>query len=237
MYLDSNGLITQKPAAPGQVGDGGDKLQREGFWFAGWQLNPNYPVIAGMAPYSVALTILTYDAQGDLERDEIQYTQALDPDDVSRDQLSPNVNACGLYEFTSRVTRIFTDLISNYSRYPNNDLAFLNDYGRIMRAYNKWYFYPLILFCDIYFMLSSMVTVGITWFDWSDAYAGNDLNLICDLATYQVRQPTPFAWMARKFFKFLRRGGAMHGLNVYFNPATGANPEFIDLWQPTVENF
>jgi len=86
-------------------------------------------------------------------------------------------------------------------------------------------------------MLSTIFTVAVTWFDWSDTYAGNDLNLIADLKTYSARQPTPFSWFARKFFKYLRRGGPMHGLNVYFNPATGADIEFIELWQPTVENF
>jgi len=230
MYLDINGLITQ------QDGDGGDKLQREGFWFTGAYFNKSYPLVPGLASYSTALEILT-DANGNLERDEILYTAVADPNDVSRDQLIPNVIACGLYGYEDRVQRIFDNVISNFSRYTNNDVAFLTDYARFFRAFHLWFLYPLIFFLDIWLFWSSIFLVIRSYFDPNNLYVGDDLNFIADLAQTKHSYPSPFTFAARKIFKWLRKGGPMYGMQVYFNPVTGANPEFISLWAPIVEDF
>jgi hypothetical protein len=189
-----------------------------------------------MAPYIVVLRYLT-DANGNLQRDEILYTAILDPNDVSRDQLTPNVIACGLYGYLGYVKRIFSNIISNYSRYPNNDIAFLTDYSRIFRALGLWYLYPIIFLFDIWLLLSTIFTTVVTHFDPDNKYVGNDLNLIADLAQTKQVYPTPLSFIARKFFKWFRFGGPMYGMKVYFNPNTGANPEFIALWGPVVEKF
>jgi hypothetical protein len=230
VYLDVNGLITQ------QNGDGGDKLQREGFWFTGVCFNPSYPSVPGLAPYATALQILT-DANGNLERDEIKYTAILDPNDVSRDQLVPNVIACGLFGYEDKIKRIFSNVVKNFSRYPNNDLAFITDYTRIARALGMWYLYPILFILDIWLLMSITFLVIRSYFDSNNTYVSDDLNSIADLAQTKQRYPSPFSFMARKIFKWFRKGGPMYGMNVYFNPATGANQEFVSLWTPIVERF
>lgn len=229
MYLDNKGLITQSN------GDGGDKLNREGFWYEGLHLNTFYPAVPGMAPYYEALVVLT-DANGNLQRDEIKYTAVLDPNDVSRDQLSPNVRACGYYNYDNRTKRILTNVLKNYSRYPNNDLAFIYDYARFIRSLYAWYLFPLLYLMDVYLLLSTFFAVIVSRFDYSNQYVGNDINLIGDLAQAKYVLPTIFSFLSRKLFK-LRRNGPMYGLEVYFDPSTGANPEFISLWKPLVEDF
>jgi hypothetical protein len=229
MYLDDKGLIEQSD------GDGGDKLGREGFWYEGCYLNPAQMPIPGMAPYYEALVVLT-DANGNLQRDEIKYTAILDPNDVSRDQLSPTVRACGYYDYNGRVKTILKNILKNYSRYPNGDLAFITDYARIARALYAWYLLPLLYVADLYLLGSTLFSVVLSYFDKANKYVGDNINLIGDLAQSNAVLPTLFAWLSKKLFK-LRRNGPMYGLEVYFNPSTGANEEFVDLWAPIVEKF
>lgn len=226
MYLDANGLITQAN------GDGGDKLQREGFWYEGLFLNAYYPMIPAMASYRTALSILT-DAIGNLERDEIQYTAVLDPNDVSRDQLVSNVRACGYYGYNSVTKNILSNVVKNYSRYPNNDLAFFQDYGRFIRSFRTWFLYPLLLITDIQLMLSTIVQ--LLWaFDPTEV---DDLNLAGDLAQAQHTFPTPWSFLARKAYKYLRPFGYAYAFQTYFSAVSGANIEFADLWIPIIERF
>lgn len=230
MYLDPSGLIEQ------QDGDGGDKLQRESFWFLG-QFYSGWPSIPGMTNYPEALEILT-DANGNLQRDEVKYTAVADPNDVSRDQLIPTVIACGVYGYEDRVKRIFANVVKNFSRYPNNsDVAFLIDYSRFFRALRLWPLYPVIFLFDIWFLISTLFTVARSYFDPKNKWVGDDLNFIADLKQAQEIYQTPFSFLCRKIFKKFRKGGPMYGLKIYFDPKTGANTEFIDLWKPIVEDF
>lgn len=232
MYLDPNGLIEQ------QDGDGGDKLQREGFWYEGHAYNHTFPNPSGMASYDDALAFLT-DSNGNLLRDEIKWT---DPLDVSRDQLVPNVRCCGIYRFKDRLNRILGNVIRNFSRYPNGDIALFTDYARFIRAYDNIIFYPLLLILDVQLLLSSIFRVLLSypdkygWFWKANSYVGDDLNHIGDLAQAKYWLGTPLGFLSRKIFK-LRAGGAMYGMRIYFDASTGANTEFIDLWNPIVEDF
>ena len=232
MYLDTKGLITQSN------GDGGDKLQREGFWYEGSNYNTSLLQPPGMASYPKALIILT-DSEGNLLRDEVQYTN---PTDVSRDQLVSNIRACPLYGQSSVLQRIFANVIKNISQYPNGDLAFLIDYARFIRSFGLWYLFPVLLILDIQLFLTAIYNVLISypdkngWFWAANTYVGNDLNFIGDLQQAKKHLSTPLSFLARKIFK-LRAGGAMYGMEVYFNANTGANPEFIELWKPIVKDF
>src|ERR1700679_1252987 len=114
MYLDTLGFIVQSS------GDGGDTLQREGFWYEGVHLNPGYVPISNMTSYLDALVML--DTNAGFER----YWKAPydDPSDTSRDQLVSNVRACGYYGYTKYLKAIFWPCMKNFSRYPNGDVAF-----------------------------------------------------------------------------------------------------------------
>lgn len=236
MYLDAKGLPEQ------QDGDGGDKLQRVGFWWEGMDVANHFPFVSGMASYPESLEALT-DANGNLLRDWVKYT---DPKDISRDQMIPNIRCCGFYERyggKDRLDRILLNLLKNFSRYPNKDFAFLTDYACFVRSYSAWYLYPFLLIADAYLVLSTIFTVVLGLFDrtgwfWrKDKFVGDDLNLIGTLSQAKEVLPTIFSFLARKIFRHFRPGGCMYGMVVYFDPSTGANTEFIDLWKPTVEDF
>jgi hypothetical protein len=223
MYLDANGLIEQSN------GDGGDKLQREGFWFLGNYFS-GWMAIPGMAAYADALRILQ-NSQGQIIRDEILYTS---PTDVSRDQVTPNIIACGFLGKTWWIQKIVSGLLSNFSRYPNGDIAFVQDYGRLVRALGLWYLSPLLYLCDLQMLVSVIIRI-FAGFDPNNV--GDDINTIADLAQAQHVYPTAVSFMARKLYKYLRPQGPLYPLQWYFRAETGANTEFIELWKPIVENF
>jgi len=230
MYLDSNGLIEQSN------GDGGDKLQRTVFWWTGMHYNcDTQPFIPGMANYETSLDILT-GPSGNLERDEIKWTEVLDPNDVSRDQLTPNVHCMGLYGMKDRLKLLLKGIILNLSQYNNGDVATLIDYGRFVRAFRAWYLSPILYIFDAQLFFASIFIAIQSQFDKKNDYVGNYLNHISDLTQARHIYPTLFLFLVRKIFK-LRRGGPMYGMKIYFDPSTGADPEFIDLWKPIVEDF
>lgn len=238
MYLDEKGLIVQRD------GDGGDTLQREGFWYEGMFLNPNYPPDPKMALYKNALAILQ--TPNGFIRNWNQWT---DPKDCSRDQLQSNVRACGYNPSLKDTVRfILKSVVKNFSRFPNGDIAFVNDYGRFIRALDAWYLWPLLLVCDTPLIVNSIIRC-IKGRNYDDV--GDDVNHIGDLAQCQYNLPTPVSWIARKIYVWFRPSyamvavgvvkangpGAIWALNWYFRSASNANPEFIDLWTPVVKRF
>jgi hypothetical protein len=152
VYLDEKGLIVQ------QNGDGGDTLQREGFWFEGAQLNFT-PLPEGMSPYTNAMKLLSTPAG--LTR----YWQAPynNPSDTSRDQLISNVRNLGYLRdiFKSLnytwLSDIFWRVVKNWSRFQNGDIAFVNDYGRFIRAFGFWFLYPLLFICDLPLIVNALI--------------------------------------------------------------------------------
>ncbi len=241
MFLDQAGLITQSN------GDGGDKLQREGFFYEGERLNAIFPVIPGMASYRQALTILA-DSNGNLRRDQVQYTDA---HDVSRDQLVSNIRACGYFGYTDVVKNCLKNVVLNFSRYPNNDIAFLTDYARFARALNWWWSYPLLILFDFFMLVNSIIRI-VKGRNYDDV--GDDVNHIGDLAQCSHTYPTFFSWFARWTYARFRPHfsigttdhvtatrtpgpGPAYALIWYFRPESGANPEFATLWIPIVSDW
>src|SRR5271170_7490872 len=117
MNLDAKGLIVQSS------GDGGDTLQREGFWFEGVYFNPTFGPVQGLRSYFEALKILTT-IQGFERSWQAPYN---DPSDTSRDQLVSNIRACGYLGYKSILKQIFWATVKNFSRFQNGDIAFIND--------------------------------------------------------------------------------------------------------------
>jgi hypothetical protein len=224
MYLDSKGLIVQ------QNGDGGDTLQREGFWFEGAFLNPAYQNPPGLTQYRIALIDLDT-PEGFVRSWEIPYN---DPSDTSRDQLVSNIRCMGYYECRNDLNYILSNVLKNWSRFPNGDIAFINDYGRFIRAFRTWYLYPLLFLCDIPIVVNSIIRC-IAGRDPNNV--GDDVNHIGDLAQCKNVYPTPVSFLARKIYKWFRPFGVQHALDWYFRDASGGNPEFADLWAPIVKEF
>lgn len=230
MYLDKKGLIVQSD------GDAGDCLQREGFWFEGVYINSvnlgkNYPVSIGMAPYMDAIEILLTPeglVRSWMPGNSIPPWNT--PSDTSRDQLVSNIRACGYYELDGITKQIFKNVLKNYSRFPNKDIAFINDYGRFIRSFRTWYLYPLLLICDVPLIVNSIIRIIKGKLDPDNV--GDDINHIGDLAQAQHVYPTPISWFARKIY---RRGE--YALNWYFRPSAKGNIEFAELWAPIVKGF
>lgn len=224
MYLDNRGLIVQRD------GDGGDTLMRMGFWY---EVQRSYGNPIGLASYGLSLCFLS-DRIGYLRRyPDAPYN---DPKDVSRDQMVSNIRCMGYLNMPCTLRFILKDIIKNFSRYPNGDIAFLQDYGRFIRALNKKFLRPILWVTDLQLLGSSLVRTILSYYDKTDKYVGDDLHQIGDLYQAQQRMPTLWSYLARKIFK-LRRNGPMYGMEVYFRPETGANVEFVDLWRPVVEKF
>jgi hypothetical protein len=224
MYLDSKGLIVQSS------GDGGDTLQREGFWYEGTFLNPAYQNPLGLIPYIWALSALIT-PKGFVRNWQSPYN---DPADTSRDQLVSNIRAMGYNRYIGDLHFILTGILKNWSRFPNGDIAFINDYGRFIRAFKAWYLYPLLFLCDIPIVVNSIIRC-IAGCDPNNV--GNDVNHIGDLAQCQKVYPTPVSFLARKLYKWFRSNGAQYALAWYFRAASGGNPEFAALWAPIVSMF
>lgn len=224
MYLDSKGLIVQSN------GDAGDCFQREGFWYEGAFLNPIYPTIPGMLDYNSALSILT------TSNGFTRYWQAPynDPSDTSRDQLVSNIRAWGYYGYKGDLEYVFNHIIKNWSRFPNGDIAFINDYARFIRSFRTWWLYPLLLLFDVPLIVNSIIRCIA---GHNSNNVGDDVNHVGDLAQAQYVYPTPVSWLARKLYKWLRPFGPQYALYWYFRPESGGNPEFTVLWSPIVRNF
>jgi hypothetical protein len=228
VYLDSKGLIVQSN------GDGGDTLQREGFWYEGLFLNPMYPIINSMLSYEPALNELLYSAG------YARYWQAPynDPTDTSRDQLVSNIRIVGYNVhnngFKYIIKYILFSILKNWSRFPNGDIAFINDYGRFIRAFRCWWLYPVLFLCDIPIVVNSIIRCIA---GRNPNNVGDDVNHIGDLAQCQKIYPTPVSFLARKLYKWFRPFGVQYALNWYFRADSGGNPEFALLWAPIVANF
>ncbi len=80
-----------------------------------------------------------------------------DPKDTSRDQLVSNIRACGYYKYNDILSLIFKSVLKNYSRFPNGDVAFINDYGRFIRSFRLLPLYPLLLICDLPLIVNSLI--------------------------------------------------------------------------------
>ena len=240
MYLDEKGLIMQSN------GDEGDTLQREGFWYEGRFFNNTYMQAPGMASYSTAINLL-WSLRGFVRswKPGTSTPPWNTPSDCSRDQLVSNIRALGYYKMGQPLRSIFDGVIKNISRYPNGDIAFINDYGRFIRSFNLWYLYPLLWVFDIPILLNSIIRI-IAGKDFNNV--GDDINHIGDLQQAKAMFPTPISFMARKLYKWLRpnfarqqgllsSSGPQYALDWYFRKESGANPEFAELWAPIVKGF
>jgi hypothetical protein len=241
MHVDKVGLIVQSN------GDGGDTLQRMGFWYEGKFFNPTYDSNGALnvAPYSFALSDLCVNGK------YIRYPGQWDnPADTSRDQLVSNIRAMGYYEFKPDLKNILGQIFKNWSRYPNGDIAFLQDYARFARAFKAWWLYPVMLLGDIFLFGNTLVRI---WKGMNYDDVGDDINHIGDLAQARNYCGTPISWLARLFYVAFRHGfskqvdgkfysddkmnGGLWALQWYFRADSGGNPEFADLWGPTVCKF
>lgn len=243
MYLDNLNLIVQKN------GDGGDTLQRTGFYFLPGIIKNN---LNDKLLYLESLEKMWPDKTLPPLRHPIQYP---DPKDVSRDQLTPNIVTLGFLKMDKYICFIFIIIIKNLFRYPNNDLMSPENLGQFIRgmlnAKNfKWFlFYPLIWLGDLFMLLG----VIIRCFQAKKPdNVGDDLNTLVSVVQAQYLFPTPISFIARKIYKWCRPKPCIEikkinedlnmpncflALKWYFREESGGNPEIAEAWRGVCEKL
>lgn len=252
MHRDQYGLIVQAD------GDGGDTCQRTGmYWFGRFLLD-------GKALEQTAREFLAEAAQleispGVLVRHPHQQnfvpgeTFRSDPKRTSRDQQDPLVVALGALEpDRAMLTRIFRAHAKRFFKYQNADIANPSTFGIYIRAFRKWWLWPLLLVTDLGFLFGSLAVWTQTNPDDVD-----DLNNVVRLSQAWAVMPTPVSWLARRLYakwrpktygsyvgeyqergqtyKYPGESNHIQGSLVwYFRPQALGNPEIAETYRPVV---
>lgn len=240
MHRDSLGLIVQ------QNGDGGDTLQRTGFYYLPGLIKGDR---GSSRCYDHEIDLLS--PQGLPTRHPTQYPLQKD---VSRDQLTPNIVALGFIRDMIYLPTIFVRVLKNFFRYPNNsDFASPEHINHFLRAGlctgsakingeflnpKAFLWFPILLFGDL-FMLLGVIIRCIQARDPDNV--GDDLNTLVSVVQAQYTFPTPISYLARKLYLKFRPKPLIYGppevnniymaLKWYFRPDTGANPEIAVAWK------
>ena len=243
MYRDDLGLIVQRD------GDGGDTLQRTGFYYLPGLIANNEESILH---YDAELSTL-WGAEGPTRHIKQWSNQS----EVSRDQLTPNIAALGFSGSSAKVEFLLIRLIKNFFRYPNGtDFASPEHIGIFLRAilcakdrgfnWKAALFYPLLLLGDLFMILG----VIIRCYQAKDPdNVGDDLNTLVSVVQAQHTCGTPLSWLARKLYvkfrpqPFIGLDGPMSTNNVflalvwYFRKESGGNPEIALAWKDICDNL
>lgn len=220
MYYDSNQLIVQSD------GDGGDTAGREGnYWFAHAL---THIVVINRPQFFEILAKLTY-SRGTYVRNPVHYN---DPSDFSRDQTIPLILAMGAQGRTKELKALMKEQYKRATRYQNGDLALPQDWGYYIRGFRFWPLYPVLLLGDLFLLLNSIIRCVAPLFNSDNV--SDDINHTLALLQAQYYMPTPFSYVARKFYKYARPGGIQGAWDHYFRPSTGANP-FNELYRGLIE--
>lgn len=234
MYRDELGLIVQKN------GDGGDTLQRTGFFYLPGIIKEQK---GAMSCFENELSTL-WSSDGPTRH----IKQYPNQNEVSRDQLTPVVAALGFMKMFDKANYLFYRLIRNWFRYPNmTDIASPEHIGIFLRASgeNLWPMLPFILLGDC-FMLLGVIIRCIQARNPDDV--GDDLNTLVSVVQAQHTFPTPISWLARKLYVKLRpkpytrideteQGNIYLALKWYFREESGGNPEIAVAWKEVCGNL
>jgi len=222
-YYDSSGLIVQ------ENNDGGDTAGREGdYWFYQGLVGSPTPATAAVnkQEFSRVLNLLQQ-SPGVFVRNPNQPSYNI-PSDFSRDQATPLMLAMGIYEIYSPYKLMMLNVLKNWCRFPNGDLVSPEDLSIVIRSFNSWYLYPILLVGDLFTLGESIITCFASKTNTSD-----DINHTLILLQSQYKFATPISYLARKIYKWFRPGGIQAAWDEYFNPTTSANP-FNELYSTLI---
>jgi hypothetical protein len=209
--------------------DGGDTSGREGgYWFyAG--LTKQLPDPYRQLNFEQVLEKLQV-SPGVFVRDPNQPSYDI-PSDFSRDQALPLMLAMGANGRFREYNAFLTKLKANWFKFPNGDLAGPELISIVIRDYNRWYLYPFLFVGDLFTLGESLIRCFASRNDTSD-----DINHTLILLQSQYKYPTPFAWFARKVYKWLRPGGVQAAWDSYFAPKVNSDA-FNTLFAPLIEKM
>lgn len=227
---DEHGLIVQSD------GDGGDCAARTGQLVTGAFLAAR-PFSPSTGAYWFGTVRRKLEPANDgvlLRYYKAPYNTPYDgPFATSRDQTRPMLIAAGFMCDDAFVKRVFSKIKFGYY---NRDLFGPEDLAIVIRSLYLSgtkllaLLWPLLLVCDLFTLLNSLIRVVATSIDQDDV--GDWVNHIQVCTQAYIALPTPMSFLARKSAKRVR-GGVQRTLDHYHRPETGGNP-LNELWAPIV---
>lgn len=219
-------------------GDDGDQLQRLGLYYTGLFIRDFFGLSNKEYANNTGGDYIKF-----LHLHEIQLGRYIrgkkwnDPNDVSRDQLIPNIIAMGLYGMTGRL-RTLTDQSLIHGFCPNKDILFPQHYGMIERGFGgeAGAFQDACLYLDVLTNTAKSFNP-----DFCD-----DINLILLLIQSTLKWPTEYSRRACHFYASKRRPGLgstqlragnpiLGSFMWYFREDSGGSPGFVDMYEPIIQ--
>lgn len=171
-----------------------------------------------------------------------------DPKEFSRDQQTPLVIALGMYAMWWRLLKLFIRHMSRFGKYQNRDWMGPEHFGQYIRAFGPWAMalWPVLFLTDIAMIIGVIIRCWQAEKDPDDV--GDDLNQICSLIQARDSLPTPFSWIARKYYVKNRPtncGSLMWGchrvqgtVKWYFREDQPSGPPPMDeLFEPVIYDY
>lgn len=260
MYYDSNGLIVQQDM------DGGDTAGREGdYWFAQalYAQGPCGLEVSQLEEFDRVLTLLqaspgvfirhpranpivppekAWNDPSDFSRDQaISIILALGEMcqyDILRPMLWQQIKRLGVYQnFSMKWSKDKPDNDNDYKQiysklWIKGDIGGPQDINYYIRGFKAWYLWPILLLGDLFLLTNSCIRVIVG----NDDNTSDDINHTLALKQAQRHLSTPISWLARKIYKWFRRGGIQHAWDQYFKPESGAN-EFNEIYRELISEM
>ncbi len=201
MNIDQYGLIVCRQSDGSN--DGGDSLQRAGYWAVGCR----YSNIEIHGAYFSMIDALALN--GKLIRHPVMWN---DPHDISRDQMIPNL-CTGLTKCPSVL-------------FPNGDICWPQHYGLYIRAKNMWGLWPLLWLSDIGLVIDCLF--GMIKGLINPSYTDDAINNPVMLEQAKRVLPTPVSWFARKIYYKFRRMPVCDAIRFYFKGS--GNEDLGEMW-------
>lgn len=209
---DSNKLLVVRNDG---VDDGGDTLANEARYWFNLYISKTFSD-RDIDPGSVLNLLQIEDCV--FIRNPIKYN---DPNDVSRDQMTPLIALLGLMGFKDMLKTILKKQLSRWGLFPNKDIDGPVDFGNYIRAFKAWYLYPFLWLTDLGLVVESIIRNFSKVTDSSD-----DLDHTVLLIQAQHVLPTLISFIARKIYTHGRAqssGGVQEAWDDYYMHG-GNNP-------------
>lgn len=109
----------------------------------------------------------------------------------SGDQASSLMLALGMTGFEDQVKQYYWSLAKNWFRHPNGDPFRLGEFLNLVRIFNLWPLYPLLVLLDLKFLFDVWIGAMVQPWDYQNLYV---MSLVYSLK----RMWTPSAWLAAR---------------------------------------
>lgn len=233
--IDSFGVITQDES---QNFDGGDTLQREGFFAY---------VSKEEERFLSVLDKVEINKSGNYLRHPDTSKWYGTPYRISRDQITPVIISLGKCEDKSHLKRIFfahlkRALLFTNNIYPNWTMPGDSEYraklpdvtgpaiwGMYIRSFKVYPLYPLLYLFDVEIMINSIIKL---WNTKHDPKNCDDANHIITLQQSYDTFPTLISFIARRLYS--KRNPQLQ-LNTYFRPEAHG-PALNKAWEQTIKD-